>query len=65
MKKKYAGAVLAMGMFLALALEGCGGTEAAEEAGSGGSEGNVQTDETAGSEEAGEKIFGELAGQTQ
>ena len=45
MKKKYAGAVLAMGMFLALALEGCGGTEAAEDAGSGGNEKNVQKED--------------------
>ena len=64
MKKKYAGAVLAMGMFLALALEGCGGTEAAEDAGSGGNEGNVQKEETSGSEESGENIFGEFEAQT-
>ena len=64
MKKKYAGAVLAMGMFLALALEGCGGTEAAEDAGSGGNEGNVQKEETSGNEESGENIFGEFEAQT-
>ena len=64
MKKKYAGAVLAMGMFLALALEGCGGTEAAEDAGSGGNEKNVQKEETSGNEESGENIFGEFEAKT-